>query len=80
MLRKSYRQTSAPRCLRRYTGFVCVAGADGTSGASQATQSKRFIETARKLGVDETEAGHERAFGKVGSKAPKKKRGPKSKT
>ena len=33
---------------------------------TQAEQSKRFIETARKLGVDETEAGHERAFGKVG--------------
>jgi len=30
------------------------------------------IETARKLGVDETEAGHERAFGKVGMKKPKK--------
>ena len=38
----------------------------------QAEQSKRFIETARKLGVDETEAGHERAFGKVGLKKPKK--------
>ncbi len=34
-------------------------------------QSKRFIETARKLGVDETESGHERAFGKVGLKKPK---------
>ena len=34
-------------------------------------QSKRFIETARKLGVDETEVGHERAFGKVGLKKPK---------
>ena len=39
---------------------------------TQAEQSKRFIETARKLGVDETEAGHERAFGKVGLKKPKK--------
>ena len=29
-------------------------------------QSRRFIETARKLGVDETEAGHEKALGKVG--------------
>ena len=38
----------------------------------QAEQSKRFIEIARKLGVDETEAGHERAFGKVGLKKPKK--------
>lgn len=37
-------------------------------------QSKRFIETARKLGVDETEAGHERAFGKVGLKKPKEKK------
>jgi hypothetical protein len=40
---------------------------------SQAEQSKRFIETARKLGVDETEAGHERAFGRVGLKKPRKK-------
>lgn len=39
---------------------------------SQGEQSKRFIETARKLGVDETEAGHERAFGKVGLKKPRK--------
>jgi hypothetical protein len=39
---------------------------------SQAEQSKRFIETARKLGVDETEAGHERAFGKVRLKKAKK--------
>lgn len=39
---------------------------------TQAEQSKRFIETARKLGVDETEAGHEKAFGKVGLKKPKK--------
>jgi hypothetical protein len=39
---------------------------------TQAEQSKRFIETARKLGVDETEAGNERAFGKVGQKKPKK--------
>ena len=33
---------------------------------------KRFIQTARKLDVDETEAGHEKAFGKVGLKKPKK--------
>ena len=39
---------------------------------SQAEQSKRFIETARKLGVDESKAGHERAFGKVGLKKPRK--------
>jgi hypothetical protein len=39
----------------------------------QSEQSKRFIETARKIGVDETEAGHERAFGKVGLKKPKKR-------
>ena len=32
------------------------------------------IETARKLGVDETEAGHGRAFGEVGLKKPKKGR------
>lgn len=40
---------------------------------SQKEQSKRFIETARKLGVDETEAGHEQAFGRVGLKKPRKK-------
>ena len=39
---------------------------------TQAEQSKCFIETARKLGVDESEAGHEKAFGKVGLKKPKK--------
>lgn len=37
-----------------------------------AEQRKRFIETARKLKVDETETGQERAFGKVGLKKPKK--------
>lgn len=42
------------------------------SKMTPAEQRKRFIETARKLGVDETEAGHERAFGKVGLKKPKK--------
>lgn len=36
-------------------------------------QSKRFIETARKIGVDESEEGHERAFGKVGLKKPRPK-------
>lgn len=45
---------------------------------AQAEQSKRFIETARKLGVDETEGGHERAFGKVGLKRPKKKASKKT--
>jgi hypothetical protein len=45
---------------------------------SQAEQSKRFIETARKIGVDETEAGHERAFGKVGLKKLKGRK-PKGK-
>jgi len=43
------------------------------SKETQAGQSKRFIETARKLGVDESEAGHEKAFGKVGLKKPKKR-------
>lgn len=39
---------------------------------TQTEQYKRFIETARKLGVDETEEGHEKAFGKVGLKKAKK--------
>jgi hypothetical protein len=43
-------------------------------GMTQAEQSKRFMETARKLGVDETEAGHEKAFGKVGLKKGRKAR------
>jgi len=38
---------------------------------TQAEQSRRFIEEARKLGVDETEAGHEKVFGTVGLKKPK---------
>lgn len=33
-----------------------------------AEQRKRFVETARELGVDETEKGQDRAFGKVGLK------------
>lgn len=33
---------------------------------TQEEQSKRFIEKARELAVDETEAGQEKAFGKVG--------------
>jgi hypothetical protein len=41
---------------------------------TQAEQSKRFMETARRFGVDETETGYERAFGKVGLKKPKKAR------
>ena len=45
---------------------------------STAEQSKRFIETARKLGVDETEAGHG-AFGKDGLIKPKKAAKPKRK-
>ena len=48
-----------------------------------AEQRKRFIETAREVGADETEAGEERAFGRVGLKKPPrhpKKGGPKSKT
>lgn len=42
----------------------------------QTDQSKRFIEKARELGVDETEAGQEKAFGKVGLKKPKPKHKP----
>jgi hypothetical protein len=37
-------------------------------------QSKRFMETAHRFGVDEAETGYERAFGKVGLKKPKKAR------
>ena len=39
---------------------------------SQAEQSKRFIEKARKFCVDESEEGQEKAFGKVGLGKPKK--------
>lgn len=42
----------------------------------QQEQSKRFIEKARELGVDETEAGQEKAFGKVGLKKPRPKHKP----
>lgn len=35
-------------------------------------QRKRFAETARELGIPDTEAAQERAFGKVGLKKPKK--------
>jgi len=37
-----------------------------------AEQRKRFIETAHKLGIPDTEAAQERAFGKVGLKKPKR--------
>jgi hypothetical protein len=37
-----------------------------------AEQRKRFIETARELGIPDTEAAQEKAFGKVGLKKPKK--------
>lgn len=37
-----------------------------------AEQRRAFIETARKLGADESDAGQERAFGKVGLKKRKK--------
>jgi hypothetical protein len=40
---------------------------------TQAEQRKRFIETARDLGIPDTEATQDRAFGKVGLKKPKKK-------
>jgi hypothetical protein len=39
-----------------------------------AEQRKRFIEMARKLGVSDTEAAQERAFGKVGLKKQAKKK------
>ena len=37
-----------------------------------AEQRKRFIETARELGIPDTPEAQERAFGKVGMKKPKK--------
>jgi len=42
-------------------------------------QSKRFIELARELELDDTEAGQEKVFGKVGMKKPKPKKKTKSK-
>ena len=39
---------------------------------TQKEQSQRFIDTVRELGVDETEAGQERAFKRVGLPEPKK--------
>ena len=44
-----------------------------------AEERKRFTELARELGVDESEAAQERAFGKVGLKKPKKAMSPKKK-
>jgi hypothetical protein len=35
-------------------------------------QSKRFIETARELGADETAEGFDKAFGGLNVRAPKK--------
>jgi hypothetical protein len=43
-----------------------------THKLTPAEQRKRFKETARELDADETEAGQERAFGKVGLKKRKK--------
>ena len=37
-----------------------------------AEQKRRFIETARELGIPVTEAAQERAFDKVGLKKPRK--------
>ena len=37
-----------------------------------AKQRRRFIETARKLGIPDAEAAQENAFGKVGLKKPKR--------
>lgn len=51
-----------------------TASADKVGRMSPTEQSKRFIEDARKLEVDETEAGEERAFGKVGLKKSGKKK------
>jgi hypothetical protein len=52
------------------------------SKQTQAEQSKRFIEKAREMGADETEAGQEKAFGKVGlgkSVKPKTRKAPATK-
>lgn len=38
-----------------------------------AEQHREFVKTARALGADESEAGQERAFGKVGLRKPKKR-------
>jgi hypothetical protein len=35
-------------------------------------QHRRFVEAARELGISDTEAAQERAFGKVGLKKPRK--------
>ena len=47
--------------------------------APQSEQSKRFIDKARELEVDETEKGQEKAFGKVGLGKPKGRKGGKGK-
>lgn len=43
-----------------------------SSKISPAEQRKRFAETARELGIPDTEAAQEKAFGKVGLRKPKK--------
>ena len=45
---------------------------------SPAEQRRRFLETARELEVDDTPAGQERPFGKVGLKKPKPAKRPLS--
>lgn len=47
------------------------------SKISPQEQRRRFEETARKLGADETEAGQEKAFSKVGMKKSTKSKAPK---
>lgn len=49
-----------------YVGWMAKKPKD-----SQKEQSKRFIEMARELEVDETEAEERRVFGTVGMKRPK---------
>lgn len=44
----------------------------------QDQQSRRFVDAARELGVDETKAGQERAFVKVGLKSRDKNKKKKS--
>lgn len=44
-----------------------------TSKQDDPAQSKRFIDTAKEIEADETEAGAERAFKKAASQRPTKK-------
>jgi hypothetical protein len=75
-LRRLYESMGTISLKQRRTNWrVAVAGK--VPGELTGEQRRRFIETARKLGLDESEAGQERAFCKVGlrtSKMRQKKR------